>query len=215
MLREVPSTELYTILLVICLVLVAMAKLLAPKRFQDFLMLLINFRYLKVYIQEKKFFDFFEGLLFANLCIGLSVFYMLCLNLSINLPKNSYLTSFKLTLGIGVFLLVKLILERLTSKILNIENIVYNYIFQKTSYKIFLGLLLIPINAVLVYSWHPNQINISVFFIILITINIAGIILFIKDNLKTIKKNWFYFILYLCALEIAPYLVLYKLYTLQ
>ena len=215
MLREVLSTELYTILLVICFVLVAVAKLLFPKRFQDFLMLLINFRYLKVYSREQKFFDMFEGLLFTNLIIGLSVFILLCINLSISLPKTEYLTTPKLVFGVGVLILIKILFERLVSSILKIDSIIDNYIFQKVSYKNFLGLLLIPINAILIYSWHPTQTSVSVFIILLVVINIYGVLIFIKDNLKTLKNNWFYFILYLCALEISPYFVLYKIYTLQ
>ncbi|AUC82618.1 DUF4271 domain-containing protein [Lacinutrix sp. Bg11-31] len=214
MLREVLSTELYTISLIICLVLVAIAKLLFPKRFQDFLMLLINFRYLKVYSREQKFIDVFEGLLFTNLIIGLSVFILLCFNLSISIPEAEYLTPPKLAFGIGMLILIKILLERLVSSILNMDSIIDNYIFQKVSYKNFLGLLLIPINAILIYSWYPTRISTSVFIILLILINVYGILIFIKDNLKTIKKNWLYFILYLCALEISPYLVLYKIYTL-
>ncbi|MEJ6792801.1 MAG: DUF4271 domain-containing protein [Lacinutrix sp.] len=215
MLREVLSTELYTILLVICLTLVAITKLLAPKRFQYFLMLLINFRYLKVYVREHKFFDFFESLLFTNLSIGLAIFSLLCLNLSNNYPIDNPLISSKLALGIGILILTKIMLERIVSSVLNIDSIIDNYIFQKTSYKNFIGILLIPINAILIYSWLPNQLNLAIFLALLIIINVAGILLFIKNNLKTIKKNWFYFILYLCTLEISPYLVLYKLYTLQ
>ena len=215
MLREILSTELYTISLIICLVLVAITKLMFSKRFQDFLMLLINFRYLKVYSREQKFFDVFEGLLFTNLIIGLSVFTLLCYNLSTSLPETEYLTPSKLAFGIGVLMLVKILLERLVSSILNMDSIIDNYIFQKVSYKNFLGLLLIPINAILIYSWYPTQTSTSVFALLLVLINFYGIIIFIKDNLKTIKKNWFYFILYLCTLEISPYLVLYKIYTLQ
>ena len=215
MLREVLSTELYTILLVICLALVALAKLLFPKRFKDFLMLLINFRYLKVYVRDQKFFDVFEGLLFTNLIIGLTVFTLLGINLSVDIPEVNYLLPPKLAFGITVLIFIKILLERLVSSILKIESIIDIYLFQKVSYKNFLGLLLIPINAILIYSWTPSQISISVFALLLIIINVAGIVLFIKDNLRTIKKNWFYFILYLCALEISPYLVLYKLYTLQ
>ncbi|WP_299383777.1 DUF4271 domain-containing protein [uncultured Lacinutrix sp.] len=215
MLREVLSTELYTILLIICLVLVAITKLLFPKRFRDFQVLLINFRYLKVYSREQKFFDLFEGLLFLNLVISLTVFTLLCFNLSINIPATEYITTPKLAFGISVLFLVKILLERLVSSILNMDAIIDNYIFLKVSYKNFLGLLLIPINAILIYSWYPTQTNTSIFAVLLALINVYGILLFIKNNLKTIKKNWLYFILYLCALEISPYLVLYKLYTLQ
>ncbi|MGB1211277.1 MAG: DUF4271 domain-containing protein [Lacinutrix venerupis] len=215
MLREVLSTELYTILLVICLIIVAVAKFLFPKRFYDFLSLLVNFRYLKVYSREQKFFDLFEGLLFINLILGLSIFCLLCFNLNVNIVESNYLLPPKLAFGIGALLLIKILLERLIGSILSIDTIIESYIFQKVSYKNFIGLLLIAINAILIYSWQPTYFNTTLFVIILLIINSYGILLFIKNNLKKIKRNWFYFILYLCALEISPYLVLYKLYTLQ
>ncbi|WP_290699930.1 DUF4271 domain-containing protein [Lacinutrix sp.] len=215
MLREVLTTQLFTILLLVCLVIVAISKLLFPKRFQDIIVLIVNFRYLKVYSREQKLFDVFEGLLFTNLIIGLSIFILLCSNLSASVPEVEYLLLPKIAFGIIVVILLKIILERLISNILKIESIINNYIFQKMSYKIFLGLLLIPINTILIYSWSPTQINTSIFIIFLALITIYGVLVFIKDNLKTIKKNWFYFILYLCTLEISPYLILYKLYTLE
>jgi hypothetical protein len=178
-------------------------------------MLLTNFRYLKVYSREQKFIDVFEGLLFTNLIIGLSVFILLCFNLNTNVHETQYLIPPKLALAVGMIILVKILLERLISSILNMDSIIDNYIFKKVSYKNFLGLLLIPINAILIYSWYPTRINTSIFAIFLVLINVYGILIFIKNNLKTIKKNWLYFILYLCALEISPYLVLYKIYTLQ
>jgi hypothetical protein len=215
MLREVLSTELYTILLVICLVIVAITKVLFAKRFQDFLFLIINFRYLKVYVREHKFIDLFEGLLFTNLIIGLSVFALLCVNLDVNMPEENFIIPLKLAFGMGILLLIKILLERLVSSILKIDVLIANYIFQKTSYKNFIGLLLIPINAILIFAWHPSTTSVLFFVVFLSLINVAGIVLYIKDNLKILKNNWFYFILYLCALEISPYLVLYKLYTLQ
>ncbi|WP_452224930.1 DUF4271 domain-containing protein [Lacinutrix chionoecetis] len=215
MLREVFSTELYTLLLVICLALVALTKLLFSKRFHDFIFLLFNFRYLKVYAREQKFFDVFEGLLFVNFTVGLAIFILLAFNLATHISETDYLLLTKLAFGIGIFIVGKILFERLVSSFLSLDPIIDVYIFHKISYKNFLGLLLIPINALLIYTISPTKTSISIFLIILLIINVSGILIFIKDNLKTIKKGWFYFILYLCALEISPYLVLYKLFTMQ
>ncbi|MDA8592234.1 DUF4271 domain-containing protein [Flavobacteriaceae bacterium] len=38
----------------------------------------------------------------------------------------------------------------------------------------------------------------------------AGMIKTIRSNLNTLLNNFFYFILYLCTLEIGPFLVVYK-----
>ena len=77
MLREIISNEIFTILLVLCLVLVATAKVLFTKRFNDFVYVLGNFRYLKVYSRELKAIDGFDALLFINLLISSSIFSVL------------------------------------------------------------------------------------------------------------------------------------------
>jgi hypothetical protein len=85
-------------------------------------------------------------------------------------------------------------------------------VFQKTSYKIFFGVLLIPINFILLFSVTPSPIILQMLVIVFILINCISIIVSYKTYQSLIKSNLFYFILYLCTLEISPYLVLYKLF---
>jgi len=214
MLREVLSTELYTILLVFCLFLVTATKLIFPKRFYHFIRLVINFKYLKVYIRVHKFFNLFELLLFLNLLINLSIFLLLVVKLDVYLPKSEYNLPLQLALSIAALLIFKYILELLISKILKLDYLVVKYVFHKSSYKNFIGVLLLPINVVLLYAWHPTLLNRNLFIIFLLLIHTFGIILFVKDNLKLLKTNWFYFILYLCTLEILPYYILYNFYKM-
>nr|WP_299890434.1 DUF4271 domain-containing protein [uncultured Lacinutrix sp.] len=198
----------------VCLLLVAITKLMFPKRFQDFIYMLFNFRYLKIYGREQKFLDLFEGLLFTNLVIGLSIF-------SLNIYKHSSDFSnstikmfiFKLAIAIALFILIKVLIERIISSILSLDFIINNYIFEKISYKNFLGILLIPINAIMLFSFTPNKTTLLIAASILIAIHSIGLFFFFKNNLNLIKKHIFYFILYLCALEISPYVILYKSFT--
>ena len=74
MIRDAASNELFTILLVLGLIIIATAKLLAPKRFNDFVFVVGNYKYLKIYSREQKFFDKFDALLFVNLILSTSVF---------------------------------------------------------------------------------------------------------------------------------------------
>lgn len=210
MLRVVTSTEIFTILFVICLVLLTIAKISYSKRFKEFTILLINFRYVKVFSREQKFLDTFEALLFSNLIIGLGIFFYLSRE-AVSMDESiSQFNIFKFAIIIGVFFLVKVLLERLLSSVLDIEGIVNDYIFQKISYRNFIGLLLLPINIFLVYSINLTQLGIILITFFLIIINIIGVYFFYKRNQIVIKKNIFYFILYLCALEISPYIILYK-----
>ena len=213
MLRNIVSNELFTVLLVIGLIIIAVAKLTAPKRFDDFIMVLANDKYLKIYSREQKFFDKFDALLFTNLILSISIF---CFIIHKQANDNQILstnTMLKLTAVIGAFILAKVLLERLIGSLFEIDKLIDQYVFQKISFKNYLGLLLLPINALLLYSFQPSLTIIYGVVCFLLIINIIGLISSFKAHQSLIKSNLFYFILYLCALEIAPYIILYKVFV--
>ncbi|PWH83599.1 DUF4271 domain-containing protein [Algibacter marinivivus] len=212
MLRHIISNEIFTILLIIGLIVVAIAKLISPKRFDDFILVLGNDKYLKIYSRDQKFFDKFDALLFANLVLSVSVFCFIIYRELIETQNISGNTMFKLSFSIGVFILIKVLIERLIGSLFEIDKLIDQYIFQKTSFKNYVGLLLLPINALLLYSFQPTLPIIYGVIALLILVNILGLISSFKTHQTLIKNNIFYFILYLCALEIAPYIILYKVF---
>ena len=212
MLREIISTEWYTILFVLCLSILAMAKYIFSSRFNDFLWLVGKSKYLKIYAREQKFIDQFDAFLFLNLVISLSIFFFLGHSTFVGGISFNIGLFIKILLGIGAIILIKVLLERLIGSLFGIDTLIDSYLFQKTSYKNFSGLLLLPINILLVFT---IPLSINLFYVIiglLFIINLMGFITSIKTHQKTILNNIFYFILYLCALEIAPYIILYKLF---
>ncbi|MGC1205402.1 MAG: DUF4271 domain-containing protein [Flavobacteriaceae bacterium] len=212
MIRDVYSNELFTILLVLGLVIIALAKLTAPKRFEDFLYVLGNSKYLKIYSRDQKFFDKFDALLFGNLILCLVVFSFILYQKVIDFKTIDINILFKFITGIGAFILIKVLTERLIGSLFEIDKIIDEYLFQKISYKNYLGLLLLPINAILLFSFQDSLNLVYVFVTILLIVNIIGLITSFKTHQSLIKNNLFYFILYLCALEIAPYVILYKVF---
>tara|TARA_R110001583_G_scaffold67978_7_gene193936 strand:- start:1511 stop:2155 length:645 start_codon:yes stop_codon:yes gene_type:complete len=213
MIRDVSSNELFTILLVAGLVIIAIAKMTAPKRFEDFLLVIGNSKYLKIYSRDQKFLDKFDALLFGNLILGLATF-------SFVVYKNIYDTKgidvnilFKLIIGISTFILIKVLIERLIGSLFEIDKLIDQYLFQKISYKNYLGLLLLPINAILLFSFNNSLHLVYIFTVLLLIVNIIGLITSFKTHQSLIKSNLFYFILYLCALEIAPYIILYQVFV--
>ncbi|NNC50807.1 MAG: DUF4271 domain-containing protein [Flaviramulus sp.] len=212
MFRNIVSNELFTVLLVIGLAIIAIAKLTAPKRFDDFIVVLGKNKYLKIYSREQRFLDKFDGLLFINLVISLSVFCYIFYQISIEKFAVSVNDIFKLSVGIAAFILIKVLIERLVASLFEIDKLIDKYLFQKITYKNYLGILLLPINALLLFTLHPNLKLLYLIIALILIINIAGLISSYKTNLSVIKTNLFYFILYLCALEIAPYVILYKVF---
>ncbi|TNJ44232.1 DUF4271 domain-containing protein [Tamlana fucoidanivorans] len=212
MLRQIVSNELFTVLLIICLMIVAIAKIMAPKRFYDFILVLGNDKYLKIYSREQKFFDKFDALLFSNLIISLSIFCFIIYRFSNETNKIPINDMFKLAVGASVFILIKVLVERLIGSLFEIDKLTDQYLFQKITFKNYLGIILLPINALLIYSFQPTLSFIYGIVTLLFIINIMGLISSFKSNQSLLKHNLFYFILYLCALEIAPYIILYKVF---
>jgi len=213
MLREIISNEWYTVLIVLSLCILTLAKQVYANRFAEFIRVVGNSKYLKIYSREKKLIDKFDALLFINLIISLSIFVFLSYTTLVKQVPFDLFLFLKIALGISIVFLVKILLERLIARLFTINSVIDAYLFQKTSYKNFMGMLLIPINIFLVFTVHPNPTMLFVIFGVLILINLIGIITSIKSYQKIILHNFFYFILYLCALEIGPYIILYKLFT--
>ena len=201
MLRDVTSNELFTVLIVFGLIFIAIAKLISPRRFDDFLLVLGNSKYLKIYIKDQKFFDRFDAMLFINLVISSSIFGFIIYRLVVTgIIEPSINIMFKLVVAIGTFILIKVLVERLIGSLFEIDKIIYSYLFQKITYKNYLGILLLPINAILLYTITPSLNIIYGIVILLMIVNIVGVITTFKAHQSSLKRNMFYFILYLCAL---------------
>lgn len=212
MLRDITSNELFTILLVIGFAIVAVAKLTSPKRFDGFIFVIGNSKYLKIYSRDQKFLDKFDSLLFTNLILSSSVFCYIVYKQIHNTNTILVNLMFKFAVGLSAFILVKVLIERLIASVFEIDKLIDEYLFQKISYKNYLGVLLLPINALLLYSFQPSLTIIYIMIILILIVNTIGAITSFKRYQSLIKHNFFYFILYLCALEIAPYIILYKVF---
>jgi hypothetical protein len=211
MLREIISNEWFTILIVLSIGILAFVKAAFSNRFNDFLWVIGNSKYLKIYARDQKFIDQFDGLLFLNLIISSSLFYFIWYNTFFESIPFDIVLFFELFIGIGALILIKVLLERLIGSLFEIDSLIDSYVFQKTNYKNYIGLVLLPINIILIFAVQPSEVIIYFVIVILVIINLVGFITTFKIHQKLILNNLFYFILYLCALEIAPYIILYKL----
>ena len=211
MLRETVSNEWFTVFIVLGLVFLTISKYLSSRRFDDFLAVIGNSKYLKIYAREQKFIDGFDTLLFFNLVISVSIFSFLMYSEFVNPAEFDLIQFFKLLFGVGALVLIKVLLERLIGSLFEIDALIDSYLFQKTTYKNYSGLILLPVNILLIYAFLPSKPIIYIILGIIVLINLIGFITSFKNHQKILLNNLFYFILYLCALEIGPYLILYRL----
>jgi hypothetical protein len=106
--------------------------------------------------------------------------------------------------------LFKIGIELFLGYVLDLNKIFNILTFQQISSYNFIGLTLLPLNAIIVFGVNFNTTLITITAIHIILMLAAGMIKTIRSNLNTLLNNFFYFILYLCTLEIGPFLVVYK-----
>lgn len=211
MLREIVSNEWFTVFIVLALGLLTLSKFLFARRFDDFLVVIGNSKYLKIYARDQKFIDGFDALLFFNLVISVSIFLFSAYSEFVSPAEFDLIQFFKLLFGIGALGLIKVLLERLIGSLFEIDGLIDSYLFQKTTYKNYTGLVLLPVNILMIYTFASTKSFIYMVFGLIFLINLIGFITSFKNHQKLLLDNLFYFILYLCALEIGPFIILYWL----
>ena len=215
MLRETISNEWFTVFLVLAVGCLTLSKFLFARRFDDFLAVIGNSKYLKIYTKEQKFIDGFDALMFLNLIISVSIFSFLMYSEFVNLAEFDLVQFFKLLFGVGALVLIKVLLERLIGSLFEIDALIDSYLFQKTTYKNYTGFILLPVNILLIYTITPTKGVVYAVLALIFLINLMGFMTSFKNHQKILLNNFFYFILYLCALEIAPYIILFKVFIFK
>lgn len=208
--RDFITYEWFTVFLILSLIAVVLAKSLNQLRFNDFIYVIGNSKYLKIYSREQKFIDVFDGFLFFNFTISLSIFIYFVYAEYVEPLSFDLITFLKVSFAIATVLIIKVLIERLIASLFDIDALIDSYLFQKTTFKNFSGLLLLIANILLLYSGINENIIIIATVCLVCLINLIGFFDSFKTHQNLINANLFYFLLYLCALEIGPYIVLYK-----
>ena len=207
--RIVENKDWITSLFLIAFVLIAVAKTGFENRFNDFFRLIISDKYLKIYKDSSQMTSWFTVLLFIVQVISVSFFIQLLLSLLGYGSKTDYILFIQLFTAMSLFILSKYLIEKIIAVSFGIEEFADQFNLQKVSYRNYFGMLLLLLNVILYYI---GQLPILLLYGILFAILIANTILYaksLKKYQKLIMGKLFYFILYLCALEIAPYYFIY------
>ena len=209
--RHTESLDWVTLLILACLVLFVLAKQLYPKRFNEFILLPATNKYFFTQGKNEKIQHPFNLILFIAQAISVSLFiYLYIQSYRPNLVEtNPWLFTHILT-GYVVFVSIKFALEKIIGSIFSLDSLINSYLFQKLNYRNLLTVVFILGNLIFFYLVKPAPSALFAFILVILILN--GITMFYcyKRNASTILANFFYFILYLCALEIAPYIILYQ-----
>ncbi|WP_161554572.1 DUF4271 domain-containing protein [Sinomicrobium soli] len=208
--RNADYHTIETVLLVSCLALVAYAKISNEARFRRFLEAFVSDKYLKLYGKEQdpnlNRFNiplFLVQIIIFGMLLWLAGAYLGLVSLHINLLL--------IIAALGLFIMFKFYLEKIIATIFDLNSFLEKYNFYKLTYRSLIAIILTPLIALLVYNPIHEKIVISATISLFLLLNIIAWGRILRKHQKFLTGKLFYFILYLCALEIAPYLIVVKM----
>jgi hypothetical protein len=211
-LRNSTIPDWITLLIFCCLILLAFVKWLNSPRFNEFVMLVFTNKYFLVHGKNKNIFTPFNLLLLIVQILSVSLFVIILSSyffkeIKLNEPLYFVQIAGFFTLFIGL----KFYIEKIIANLFSIDIFIDNYLYHKLSYRNLIAIFLLGINMLLLYTLPLSfGLLITIVFLI-VAANIFSLIYSYKTYEKLIRGHFFYFILYLCALEISPYFILYKI----
>lgn len=211
--RIIENKDWATLIFVLSLVFIVIAKSAFENRFYDFARLLVSDKYTKIYRESSHLMSGFNVLLFIVNLISFSFFIQLALSHFGYGEKLDWILFVRIFTLLSVFILSKFLIEKIIATTFGVEEIIEQFNLQKVTFRTYIGLLLLPVSVFLFYSNYSSNSLIFTIIGILLVINILTYLISLKNYQNLIFGKLFYFILYLCALEIAPYYFIYYLIT--
>jgi len=213
MIIDILLKDAFTVIILSLISIITLIKYNNHKKFNSLLKIFWNSSYLKKYKYEKITYYPFDYFLQINFVISLGLFVFIY-NVTYNGNRLSFnfLEFLDIIQIIVAFLVLKNLTELVISWFFNIQWLTNLYLNEKINYNSLIGLIILLINVLILYFFNPSINVLFIFIYIILLLKLAAYINSFILHQKTIKKSWFYFILYLCTLEIIPYLLLYNFF---
>jgi hypothetical protein len=207
-----------SLLLIASVLLLGLSKAFSVNRFKQTYKSLFNYRVAQeICGEEKVFFHRVNILLTVNYFLITALFiYQLKETLNQNVISYSGGTLFFLIL---LFLIVlyfgKLIFAKIFSFLFSVPYLVSEYTFNIALFNNFLGVLLLPVLAIMYFTDLNFEIILQ--FIALPLLFIVFILRLLRLVVLGVNKevSYIYIFLYICSLEILPLVVMIKFFILQ
>ncbi|MDM1396334.1 DUF4271 domain-containing protein [Myroides odoratimimus] len=207
--RVLPSKDWATVLFFIGFSIIAVNRTIFGVRFSEFTKLAASNKYLKIYKDNTNLRNSFTLSFLLVQLLSITFFIQITLKAFELLPDYNFGSFLMILNFVTTFIIGKYLIDKIISTTFGIDEFSDALNLQKATYRNYIGMLLLAVDVLLFYNNITNKLIIGFMLIALIATNILLYVLFIKNNQKSIINKVFYFILYLCTLEIAPYLLLY------
>jgi hypothetical protein len=212
--RSLPSLDWITLVIFLSLLFLAISKRFFYSRFLNFMILPFNNKYIFMYIKKDRLFNSFQVFftLFQLFNFALFIYQGSVVLTDANI-NHSLLTYLVILGSLLLYSLAKIMVQMGSGYVFNNSKVISELIFKKLSYLNYSGLVMLLANSILVYITQDSKLVVYTAIFLILLINVMGWITLVKNHQKLIANYFFYFILYLCALEIAPLVLIVNALT--
>ncbi len=208
-LRTVENVDWITIVILISILFITAAKGLFYQRFLNFIQLPFNNKYVFMYNKKDTLWNWFNILMTLFQLLNFALFVYFAKSILFTPEKDGYVIFYFGVLSfLFLFLVLKVALQLFNGFVFNANKNVIELIFKKLSYFNHSSIIMFLANLMLCYVLNDSKLVIYLSIFLILLINLAGWITVLRNHQKFIMSNFFYFILYLCALEIAPLIII-------
>ena len=211
--RIIENKDWATFLFVLSFATIALTKSVFENRFADFTKLIYSDKYISVYKDSSHLMSGFTIALFLVQIISFAFFIQLSLSHFGYASKTDWILYIQIITFLIYFVLSKFLIEKIIATAFNIDEFIEHFNLQKVIYRTYIGLFILPINVILFYYDNISRSIPLLILGIILTVNTFAYFISVKNHQNVIFSKLFYFILYLCALEIAPYYFMYYWFT--
>jgi hypothetical protein len=211
--RIIENKDWATFLFVLSFATIALTKSVFENRFADFTKLIYSDKYTSVYKDSSCLMSGFTIALFLVQIISFAFFIQLSLSHFGYASKTDWIFYIQTITFLFYFVLSKFLIEKIIATAFNIDEFIEQFNLQKVIYRTYIGLFILPINVILFYYDNISRSIPLLILGIILTVNTFAYFVSVKNYQNLIFSKLFYFILYLCALEIAPYYFMYYWFT--
>ncbi len=207
--RVINNIDWITVIIFSSILFMVIAKNLFYNRFLNFIILPFNNKYIFMYNKKDKLLNWFNIFFTIFQLLNFSLFIYLASTILSNSESDLFPVVFIIILGfLFLFLFGKIFVQMGGGFVFNNNKIVSEFIFKKLSYLNYSSIIMLAANIVITYVLKDSKIVVFVSIFLIVVVNVIGWITIIKNYQKLISSYFFYFILYLCALEIAPFVII-------
>ena len=179
-------------------------------KFNDFLNLFLTDKFIRQSINDRSKLAFFRFLVFIFTLLGISIItYQFWLN-KYPYRYSDFILFVRIFTFWTTFIMGKYYLEKIISITLDIEKLLDTSYFFKSSY---IGLIVFVLMPIILILSINNIVLMSILYLSIGLVLFANFFSYFKLITEYTNKffpNFYYFILYICALEIAPLILIVK-----